>query len=379
MKNKKAYFTAAGVAAALLMFIGCGERTGEKDYNKAMDAWQSGELARAEGLMENAIRKTPGNEKKSVAWNQLGLILWELGKVEEAAEAFNESCALAESLSGANLNLGVSLYHAGRYDEAEVALNNVLGEDPKNPTALAMLGMIAAQKQDWVDAARALGSAANVNPRDPAGINAYALAELSQNRASAVNRLKSLVSTYPDYAPAAYNLGMIHEQILRDPQAALGWYRQYLQKAGTTGSHVEAANQAIARLTGEGQPARPKTDPVAAKRFTAEGVKQLTAGKYNAAITNFEQAIAADPNQKESHYNMGYAYFQLKKYDQAAAAFQNAIKIDPAYADARYNLAFAYCQQRNWRDAERQAKELVKLDKTRGEQMLNYISENRKR
>jgi tetratricopeptide (TPR) repeat protein len=252
-------------------------------------------------------------------------------------------------------------------------------QDPKNPTALAMLGMVSAQRRDWTEASRAIGSAVRVAPGDPAAQNALALAELPRDRATSVKLLENVVSAHPGYAPAAYNLGAIHEWVLHDADAALGWYRQYLQKAGASGSHVETAKQAVARLSGTGQPEAATTDLAAAKRFTAEGIKQLTAGKYNSAITHFEQAIAADPAQKETHYNMGYAYFQLEKYDRAATAFRSALGIDPRYADAHYNLTFAYCQQRDWRAAERQARELAKLDPVRGGQMLKFIAENRKR
>ncbi|VGO15208.1 hypothetical protein PDESU_03790 [Pontiella desulfatans] len=379
MKNKKSVLVAGCLTVALLMFIGCGERAGEKEYNKALAAWESGELVKAQGLLEKAIRKTTGNEKKSIAWNQLGLILWELGKTEEAAHAFNESCILAESLTGANLNLGVALFHAGRFDEAEVALNNVLGGDSKNQVALAMLGLVSAQKQDWAGASRAITAAVKANPQSPAGQNALALAELQHHSDTAVQRLKQVVSAYPDYAPAAYNLGVIHEQKLNNHSEALNWYRQYIRKAGSMGTHADAANQAIARLSGQSTPTAPKTDAAAAKRHMDAGSKLLTAQKFNSAIGEFELAIKADPNQKFAHYNLGYALFSLKKYSEASVAYINALKVDPKYADARYMLSYSYFQQRQWNDAEREAKELAKVDPARGEQMLNYIADNRKR
>ncbi|MEA2069508.1 MAG: tetratricopeptide repeat protein [Verrucomicrobiota bacterium] len=370
MKNKKAFLVTGCLLATLLMFIGCGERAGEKEYGKAMAAWKAGELVQAQSLLEKSIRKTSGNEKKSIAWNQLGLILWNLGKTAEAAEAFNESCVLSESLTGANLNLGIALFHANRFDEAEVALNNVIGENAKNQTALAMLGLISAQKQDWTDASKALAEAVKANPQNPAGQNALALAELQHNSNTAIQRLKQLVSAYPDYAPAAYNLAVIHEQKLGSKSAALDWYRQYLQRAGTDGSHVAAATQAIARL--DATPAT-KSNPDAAKGYMTEGSALLAAKKFNAAISQFEQAIETDPSQKFAHYNLGYAYFNLDKHNEAAKAFVSALKLDPRYADARYMLSYSYFQLRKWKDAEREAKELVKVDKVRGEQMLNYI------
>jgi tetratricopeptide (TPR) repeat protein len=379
MKNRKVLVLTGGLLATLLMFIGCGEHGGEKEYGKAMSAWKAGELVKAQSLMEKAIRKTSGNEKKSLAWNQLGLILWQLDKTAEAADAFNESCVLSESVTGANLNLGIALFHAGRLDEAELALNNVLGENPKNQTALAMLGMIALKKKDWPGAAKPIAQTVRENPKDPAAQNALALAELPLSSGTAIQRLKQVVSAYPDYAPAAYNLATIYEKQLNSPSEALDWYKQYLRKAGADGSHVAAANEGIKRLSST--PAQPitKIDPATARRHMEEGAKLLTAKRYNEAISQFEKAIASDPNQKFSHYNLGYAYFNLGKYTEAATYYINALKLDPSYADARYMLSYSYFKLRKWSDAEREAEELAKVDKTRGEQMLTYIASERKR
>jgi tetratricopeptide (TPR) repeat protein len=379
MKNKKVLGTAGGIAFLLLVFIGCGEKSGEKEYGKAMAAWKSGELPKAQSLLEKAIRKTSGNEKKSAAWNQLGLILWDLGKVEDAVDAFNESCVLADTITGANLNLGIALFHAQRYDDAEMAFNNVLGKAPLNHTALAMMGLISAQKQDWTGASRAITAAVKVNPQSAAGRTALALTEVQRNPNYSIKQLESIVSTYPDYAPAAFNLAVIHDQKLGNKSEALRWYNHYLGKAGENASHLDAANQAIDRLSGRRSTTASGSDPEAAKRYYAEGIKQLTAENFNAAIRSFEQSIQAAPNQKDAHYNMGYTYFKLGQYNEAANAYLGALKIDPQYADARYMLCYSYFKLRNWNDAEREAKTLVKVDKVRGEQMLQHISENRKR
>jgi len=95
------------------------------------------------------------------------LILWELGKADAAAEAFTTSCNLAETLTGANLNKGIALFHAGRLDESELVLNNILGENPKDQTARALLGLIAAQRKQWVGTPKELAVAMGINPRNP--------------------------------------------------------------------------------------------------------------------------------------------------------------------------------------------------------------------
>ena len=110
MKNKVLTLTVGGICLLFAVLAGCGGNPGEKEYNRAMASWKENDLVRAQSQLEKAIRKLSGNEIRSVANNQLGIILWQLEKKDEAIERFAESCRLSDDLTGANLNLGTTLY-----------------------------------------------------------------------------------------------------------------------------------------------------------------------------------------------------------------------------------------------------------------------------
>ncbi len=381
MSSKNTRWMAGGAGLVLALFIGCGERSGEKEYNKALSAWKDGDLVHARTLFEKSIRKTSGGEKKSVALNQLGLVLWQLGEAEAAADAFTKSAALTETLSGASLNMGIALFRAGRMDEAEVALNNVLGEEANNASALAILGLIEARQRNWDAATRQISKAVSAKPGDPASQNALALAELHSNRNAdvAIKRLQQVLSAYPDYAPAAYNLAVIYDQWQSNKSAALDWYKQYLQKAGPQASRAEAATSAIARLGETPATRTATTNPDAALRFMEEGSRLQSQNRFTDAIGQYQKAVEADPGHKNAHYNMGLAYYALKNYAETVRCCIAALRIDPRFSDARYMLSLAYFQQRQWNEAEREALELKKTDAKRGDEMLGFISAARKR
>ena len=376
----------SGVCLLFAVFSGCGGHPGEKEYNKAMASWESGDLVRAQSQLEKAIRKLSGNEKKSVANNQLGIIRWNLGKHGQAVESFGESCRLAEDLSGANLNLGIALYHAGQLEQAKFEFTKILGEQPDNTVARSFLGLIHMQEKDWRGASKEFTEELRANPNDATGQNALALVELHLNKNSdaAVKRLKKLVAAYPEYAPAAYNLAVIYDQWLHNESAALGWYKQHLQKTGGKGVHTELARQAIIRLNRKVQdaasttPEKP-THPETAAQYIAQGSKLHADKKYRKAVEQYEKAIKADPSQVTAHYNMGLSHYELKQYPEAAQACLDALKLDSSSENARYMLALSYAQQHKWGDAKREAKALKKLDAKRGESLLEYISDARKR
>jgi tetratricopeptide (TPR) repeat protein len=385
MKNKNLLITISGMCALLIIFAGCGERSGEKEYNKAIASWEEGDLVRAQSHLEKAVRKFSGNDKKALASNQLGLVLWSLGKQKQAIERFGAACRLTEGLSGANLNLGIALYHAGELGQAEFQLTKILNEQPANTTALAYMGLVQAERKNWKDAILALSKSLRNNTQDPAGQNALALAELHLNRnsESAINRLKQLVAAYPDYAPATYNLAVIHDQWLDNKTAALGWYKQYLAKTDVESARTEAAKKAIARLEGDANKKQftgpVKTDPAAAAKMIAAGSKLHAAKKYAEAVAQYEKALAADPTQKTAHYNMGLSQYELKNYIAAAQAFSDALKLDSGFANARYMLALSHVQRRQWDDAEMEANKLKESDPAKAESLLKYIAAARKR
>lgn len=378
MKKRKTALIITGVLTVLALFAGCGEQAGEKEYTKAMSAWNDGDLARAKGLLQKSIRKTTAHEKKSFAWNQLGLIHWQLGEINEAADAFDQSCNLTESITGANLNLGIAYYHAGKLSEAEVALNNVLGQNPQNQTALAMLGMVEMQERNWAGASQEFIKSVKTNPSSPSAQNILALAELHNNRNSetALKRLKKITTTHPDYAPAAYNLGVIYDLWLQNKSAAQQWYKVYLSKADPTDRFVNSANEAISRLTGNSSPSQATASNSfqVASRYMADGSNFYRAKKYKEAAAAYQKVIQMDSRHKDAYYSLGSSYLQLKKYSDAAAASKAAVQLDPTNNNAIYNLSLAHYYLKNWKEAERAAKDLKNAGDSRGDDMMKYIS-----
>lgn len=61
-------------------------------------------------------------------------------------------------------------------------------------------------------------------------------------------------------------------------------------------------------------------------------------GQWAAAIAQFEQAIAIDPQAAIAHFNLGVVYRTQGALDRALVAYQRAIDCQPDYAEAHQNL-----------------------------------------
>ncbi|WP_190295246.1 tetratricopeptide repeat protein [Mucilaginibacter rubeus] len=128
-----------------------------------------------------------------------------------------------------------------------------------------------------------------------------------------------------------------------------------------------------------------------------EGIKLNSEKDYTGAITKYNQALAADPENAQANYQMAYTLNAAGKgtegipylnkviktggdltgpayelmgsiYDashqpqQAIEAYQQGIKLKPDYQPLYFNLGIAYFRAQKYADAEQAAIEAIKLD-----------------
>jgi cytochrome c-type biogenesis protein CcmH/NrfG len=71
------------------------------------------------------------------------------------------------------------------------------------------------------------------------------------------------------------------------------------------------------------------------------GTDLLNKGQHQAAIAEFQQALADQPEDFEVHNSLGAAYSALGKHAEAIAHYRKAAEISPEYPDAHSNLGSA--------------------------------------
>ena len=84
--------------------------------------------------------------------------------------------------------------------------------------------------------------------------------------------------------------------------------------------------------------------------FYEQGLKALDEKRYQAAVENFTNAIAAEPKDFALHFNLALAYSLLGKDEEGIAEYQKALAIKPDLYQAELNLAVLL--MRNKRVAE---------------------------
>jgi tetratricopeptide (TPR) repeat protein len=243
-------------------------------------------------------------------------------------------------------NQGLALHQQGRMGEAEACYREVLATQPAHFDSLHLLGVVALQARQFVQAVELIGAAVAVDPRQAAAHNNLGNALDSLNRPQeAITSFDKAIALQPGDAEAWNNRGAAFRR-LGQAEAAIESYDQALAlKPDHAQAWYNRGN--VLRLLGRLQAALDSYQ--AAIRFKADyaeawnnsgnalrDLKQLQAG-----LAAFDKAIALKPAYADAHNNRGTVLKALNRPQEAVVSYGRALAVRPAYAEAHYNCGNA--------------------------------------
>jgi Flp pilus assembly protein TadD len=92
-------------------------------------------------------------------------------------------------------------------------------------------------------------------------------------------------------------------------------------------------------------------DSAEARRLMDRGTALARQGRMDEAALLYQQAIAADPDLAEAHFNLGIARRAVRRGTEAEACWRRALEIEPYFAPARINLGAALLERGDHRAA----------------------------
>src|ERR1041385_232218 len=84
---------------------------------------------------------------------------------------------------------------------------------------------------------------------------------------------------------------------------------------------------------------------------TADGLKALDEGRYEAAAQAFTKAIEADPKDYSAHFNLALAYSFLGKDAEGVAEYRKTLELKPGLYEAQLNAGILLLRRKNPADA----------------------------
>jgi tetratricopeptide (TPR) repeat protein len=220
--------------------------------------------------------------------------------------AKNRDCSLAHN------NLGLLLREDGRLEEAAGHFREMLRIDPTDADATGKLAVTYTRLGRHDEAIRQYEAALRLKPGDASLENDLAAALVSAGRREeAVVHFERALRLQPDLADANYNYGNLLYNL---------------------GRPAEAAERYLAAL---------KANPDQPSAEHNLGAAYLALGRNDEAAAHFTAALRLRPTYFEAHYNLGLVLRAQGKLNEAIESFQRAVRLRPNHVAAREALAQA--------------------------------------
>lgn len=213
--------------------------------------------------------------------------------------------------SAAMLGTAFRHHEAGSLADAEMLYRDVLSTEPRNVSALHLLGVLLHQTGRNEDAVRLIQKAIGIDPR------------------------------VPDFH---FNLAAVLRAMRRLPEAEAAYAKAAALKPDYADAHFELGNLKAAQ------------------------------GKFAEAAASFERAAAIDPDHPGYLNNLGLALRELGKADDALAQWQRVAALRPDYHLAHMNLGLAHKARGDLPAAEASLRQAVRLKPDNNEAALHLTT-----
>ena len=243
----------------------------------------------------------------------------------------------------AELKKALQLHQAGKYFEAAEIYRAILGEQPNNPDALNLLGLIFQTAGNLDLAIKLLEEATVVQPDFFVPfVNLGNVLQEAGQLEEAVQAFQKAVDLNPEHPETANNLASALNELGRHEDAATACKIALAAKGSFAEAHNNLGN-ALAALNRPKEAVESYQKALAFKPAFGDahfnlGKTLLKMGDKEAAAESLRLAVSLDGENALKHFNLGNGLMALDRYEEAGAAFREAIRLEPDNADALGNL-----------------------------------------
>ena len=231
------------------------------------------------------------------------------GRFKEAERGYRRILALTPD-ADVSCNLGVVLKEQNRLDEAAASLRSAIALNPGHAVAHYNLGNVFKDRKMTDEAIASYRRAITANPGYAAAH--FNLGNLLRDRGmadDAAASYKQTIAINPEHAGAYNNLGKILKDLGRFDEA-IECFR-----------HVTAIH------------------PDYADAYYNAGVAFKSIGDVKEATESYRRAILVDSDHALAHYNLGNALREQGMFEEAVASYRRAIELDENNLSAKHLLA----------------------------------------
>jgi len=263
----------------------------------------------------------------------LGVALYHLQRLDEAAQALAESADLDARPSEVHFSLRLVASEGGDHENAIIEFRHALDRAPQRADFHYLLGQEYFRLNCWVGAAAAYQRATELDPG-----KALYLAGLGETRMathdyeSATKAFERAAQLDPNFIDINYLIGYGYQR-----QIKLDLARKYFEQQLTiTPDHLES----LANL----------------------GFLALEQDRLADAQNYLNKVLAKAPDHTAANFDLGRTWSRLGRDDRAIEAFSRVLLVSPDHTQAQYQLFLCYSRARQPARAQAALSEFKKLE-----------------
>ena len=285
----------------------------------ALQHHQAGRLSEAEVAYRAVLAAEPGNID---ALHFLGVIAYQLGNHEQAAELISRALTLNASNAPAHNNLGNVFRAQGKLDEALVCFEKAVALQPEYVDAHLNLGAVFRAQGKLEEAVACYQRALSLAPDFPtAHFNLGNVLNEQGKPEEAVACYRKALALKPDLVEAHFNLGNVLRERGELDKAIACYYKALALKPDFSEAHANLGNV----LDEQGKPGE--------------------------AVSCHRTALALRPDLAEAHFNLGNALRNQGHLDEAMACYRKALVLKPDFPEAHYALGKTLADDNHFNEA----------------------------
>ena len=254
---------------------------------------------------------------------------------------------------------------------------------PSNQDCWLLLGLALAKQQSYEEAAAAFRRVFELDPQDVWGRQnlAICLGKLG-HRNEAIQEFRRALAIKPRFGLAWLGLGQLYEEAGVQREAA-ECYRQALanpihraDELTTLARFCQSRGWFEAARTNYAEAIELSPSDVQLRLEAAMPLAAL--GRHAEAARRYAEAIQLSPGLGQAHFLRGLELGKLEKPGEAEPEFREAARLMPDLAEARLNLGIALYRQEKWAEARSEFERVLQRNPTNA-LALRYVQALRDR
>ena len=300
--------------------------------NNASIYYGKQEFSKAEQALRKAINIDQNNTS---ILNNLGLVLSQLGRMEEAETAYRKAIECEPNRVTVWTNLGKLFHDLDRKEEAEEAYRKAIAFEPNHVYAWHRLGELLKDLGRKEEAEQAYRKAIEC---EPSFVYAWtSLGILLQN----LDRVEEAEDTY-------------RKAIEFEPSDAYAWHK--LGNLLYDLDRNEEAEQAYRKAI--------KCDSTYVYAWASLGILLQNLGRVEEAEDTYKRAIECEPNDAYAWHKLGNLLHDLDRNEESEQAYRKTIECEPNYVFAWISLGNLLQDLNRKEEAEQAYRKAIKCEPT---------------